>query len=90
MADETTTLAAECDCGSVSDGPWAGIHSKNCATVLVKGKYRMHDMEDCVIVRVGADGFGREICNTLNSLGDQRANARFILDAIHAFQKVQP
>ncbi len=82
--------AAECDCGSVDDGPWAGIHSKNCATVLVKGKYRMHDMEDCVIVRVGADGFGREICNTLNSLGDQRANARFILDAIHAFQKVQP
>lgn len=88
-SEEDAYFALNCDCGSVNDGPWAGIHSKNCATVLIKSTFRMHDMERGTIVRVGSDGHGRELCNTLNSSGDQQANARFIFDAIKAFQKVQ-
>jgi hypothetical protein len=79
-----------CDCGAVSDGKWADVHSKNCASIALPkmkaGKFRMHDMEPNVIVRVDDNGVGGEFCNTLNSFGDQGQNAAFILAAIHSYQ----
>ena len=77
-----------CDCGAEdSSEMWAGVHSKHCATQLIKGMYRLHDMESGTIVKIGDDGIGREFCNTLNSFGDQQANAKFILEAIVALRK---
>ncbi len=79
-------MTNECNCGAVDDGKWAGVHSKYCALQLQNYKYRMHDMERNVIVRVNGMGHGEEICNTLNSVGDQDLNAQFILEAIKAFK----
>ena len=50
-------------------------------------KFRMHDMEDNVIVEVRKDGKGQEFCNTLNSLGNQDDNAHYILRALKHYTK---
>jgi hypothetical protein len=91
MTTDSNISEKYCDCGAVSDGKFANVHSKNCTYVtfgnLQSATYRMHDMENCVIVLVDADGHGGEFCNTLNSFGDQRYNAEFILAAIKAYTR---
>lgn len=63
--------------------------SEQYLTALKSGTFafRLHDMEENVIVLVDTWGHGAEFCNTLNSFGDQNVNIHFILAAIQAYVK---
>jgi len=52
---------------------------------MTKRQFRMHQVEDNVIVEVRKDGTGQEFCNTLNSLGNQDDNAHYILRALRHY-----
>ena len=51
---------------------------------MTKRQFRMHDMEENVIVEVH-EGVGGEFCNTLNSFGNQDDNAHYILRALRHY-----